>query len=82
MGKNSRLKAPRNKHRVKCSMQVLELTKAGSSMEFEVFADGEKLGTITIGRGSFSWCGARRQKTWQFAWTEFAKLMDERCYGA
>jgi hypothetical protein len=68
------------KHRVKCSMQVLELTKAGSSMEFEVFADGEKIGRIVMGQGSVTWYGARRQKGWQFSWTEFAKIMDERCY--
>ena len=61
-------------------MQVLELTRAGSSMQFEVFGDGEKLGTITIGQGSFSWLGPRRQKTWQFSWTEFAKMMNDRCY--
>ena len=82
MGKSGKLKGRRKKHSVRCTMQVLELTKAGSSIEFEVFADGEKLGTITVGQGSFSWWGARRQTPGQFSWTDFAKFMNERCYGA
>ena len=34
------------KHSVRCTVQVPELTKAGSSVQFEVSADGEKIGTI------------------------------------
>jgi hypothetical protein len=49
MKKNVRPRTREKKHRVKCSMQVLELTKAGSAMEFKVYADNERLGRIVIG---------------------------------
>ena len=42
------------KHSVRCTVTVPELTKAGSSVSFEVYADGEKIGTIIIGRGSLT----------------------------
>lgn len=42
------------KHTVRAQMQVLELTKAGSSIEFEIFAKKEKIGTITVGQGSLT----------------------------
>jgi hypothetical protein len=69
------------KHRVKCSMQVLELTKAGTSVDLEIFADGEKLGTLIIGRGSISWFGKGRTKGRRIGWSKFAEMMDIYCYG-
>ncbi len=62
-------------------MQVLELTRAGSSMTFEVFSQSEKIGTIVMGRGSFSWWGKGRQTGKRLSWTAFAKLLNKRCYG-
>ena len=43
------------KHEVRVTVQVIELSKAGSGIELEVFAEGEKLGEIEIGQGSFGW---------------------------
>ena len=74
-------KATVRKHTVRARMQVLELTKSGSSMDFEIFANSEKLGTIIIGRGSLTWYGKSRKTGKVFSWTEFAKLMDESTYG-
>ena len=68
------------KHTVRAHMQVLEFTRAGSAMDFEIFADREKLGTITIGRGSLTWRGKKRKHFRTFSWTDFAKLMDEETY--
>jgi hypothetical protein len=50
-------------------------------MDLEIYADNEILGTITIGHGSFTWRGAGRRTVWTFPWSEFAELMNKRCYG-
>jgi hypothetical protein len=76
----ARKKRTVKKHTVRAHMQVLEFTRAGSAMNFEIFADREKLGTITIGRGSITWRGKSRKHVKTFSWTDFAKLMDEQSY--
>lgn len=68
------------KHTVRANMQVLELTKAGSSINFEIFADNEKIGTIIIGRGSLTWYGKNRQIGKRISWTKFAEIMDRYSY--
>ena len=68
------------KHSVRCTLQVPELTKAGSSVSFEIFADGEKIGTIIVGRGSLTWYGGKRKTGKEISWTKFAELMNEHCY--
>lgn len=74
------VKAKANKHRVKANMQVLELTKNGSSVEFEIFHGNTKLGTIWLGQGSFQWWGANRQKSKRYSWSNFVKLMNTLAY--
>jgi hypothetical protein len=69
------------KHRVTAHVQILDLTKAGSSMEFKIYASEERIGTITIGRGSLTWRGGRRQREKRLTWSQFAELMDENAYG-
>jgi hypothetical protein len=69
------------KHGVYANLQMFEMPKAGSAMEFEIFASNKKLGTIEIGRGSFTWYGKNRRKWKSFSWTDFAKEMDKLCYG-
>jgi hypothetical protein len=70
------------KHIVKASIQVHELSKAGTSIEFEIYANREKIGTLVIGRGSLTWRGGRRQKEKTISWTRFAEMMDGIAYGA
>jgi hypothetical protein len=70
------------KHSVKASIQVHELSKAGTSIEFEIYAAGEKIGTMIIGRGSLIWRGGRRQKEKPISWSRFAELMDGLAYGS
>jgi hypothetical protein len=65
---------------VTAHVQILDLTKAGSSMEFEIYADEEKIGTIVIGRGSLTWRGGRRQREKRLSWSKFAELMDGYAY--
>ena len=76
-----RKKAVRKKHVVHANMQVLELARAGSSIDFEIYANKEKIGHIVIGRGSFTWRGRNRQKEKRFSWTRFSELMDREVYG-
>lgn len=69
------------KHEVKVKVQVLELSKAGSGIELEVFAEGEKLGVIEIGHGSFGWRKASGKLGFKRVdWTTFAGWLNERFY--
>ena len=70
----------RRKHTVTARVQILDLTKAGSSMEFEIYANEERIGTIVIGRGSLTWRGGRRQREKRISWSRFAQIMDEYSY--
>ncbi|HYE73058.1 MAG TPA: hypothetical protein VEF04_07000 [Blastocatellia bacterium] len=70
------------KHHVKASINIHHMTRAGTSIEFEIYASGEKIGTIVIGRGSLIWRGGKRQKDKHISWTKFASLMDELTYGS
>jgi hypothetical protein len=46
---------PRRRDYRYASFRVMELAKAGSSIELEIFASKEKIGTLEIGRGSLFW---------------------------
>jgi hypothetical protein len=68
------------KHQVRATLNVVELTKAGTSLELQVFAEGEKIGSLSIGRGSLTWRGGKRQKAKRLSWSEFAQHMDSWTY--
>jgi hypothetical protein len=69
------------KHTVKASFQVPVLSKAGSSLNLEIYASKLKLGELIIGRGSLYWFGKKRQKSKRINWTKFADMMDKLAYG-
>jgi len=69
------------KHTVSANIQVLDLTKAGSSIDFVIRANRETIGRIIIGRGSLTWYGRRKQRGKRLSWSQFAELMDEHAYG-
>ena len=50
------------KHAVRGLLKVHEFTKAGTSLNLEISADGEKIGELEIGRGGLYWWGGHRQK--------------------
>ena len=77
----TRKRKPVRKHRVTAQVQILDLTKAGSSMEFKIYSNEETIGTIVIGRGSLTWWGGRRQRGKRLTWSQFAELMDRHAYG-
>ena len=68
------------KHQVRATLSVVELTKAGTSLELQVFANREKIGSLEIGRGSITWRGGKRQKEKRLTWSEFAQHMDSWAY--
>ena len=68
------------KHTVKAHFNVPQLTKAGSSLSLEVYADEQKIGEVTIGRGSLFWRGGRRHLLKKISWSRFAEKMDELAY--
>ncbi len=63
------------RHTVKAFLQVVELSKAGTAITFEVFCDGLKLGTIEVGQGSFGWKPVGKQRFKRRSWTEFEAFM-------
>ena len=76
----ARRKAKR-KHSVDVTLKAFGITKAGTSLDLEIYSEGEKLGHLTIGRGSIRWRGGKRKRAKTFRWEEFAEWMDERVYG-
>jgi len=77
----ARAKRVARKHEVKAALTVHGLSKAGTSLDLTIFAEGEKIGELVIGRGSLNWTGGRRQSSKRISWSEFARHMDELAYG-
>jgi hypothetical protein len=74
-------KKSRKKHSVRADLHVKELTKTGSSLNLEIYANKEKIGTLILGSGSLFWFGRKRQKRKRIDWTRFADMMDQLAYG-
>ena len=68
------------KHSVKANLHVLELTRAGSSLNLEIYADQEKIGTMIIGSGSLFWYGGKKQRRKRIDSTRFAEMMNKLAY--
>ncbi len=58
----------------KAEVKVHDLTKRGTSIKVELYADKERLGTLLIGRGSFTWKGKGEKRGNTFPWSYFASL--------
>jgi hypothetical protein len=81
MTTRSRKRRAQKKHLVKAYLQVMELARAGSSLNLEIFEADSKIGTLVIGRGSLYWYGRNRRLRKRIDWTKFAEMMDELAYG-
>lgn len=66
------------KHSVKAIIQIEALSKAGTAINFEIYSDGTKLGTIEIGQGTFGWRGANRKSIKRKSWTAFESFMSSK----
>ena len=75
------MKKAQKKHSVKATIRILDLSKAGTSLELEVFAkeprqDRRKIGTVIIGRGSLTWKKDYGKKGRRISSTRFAEMME------
>jgi len=70
--------------KVRCDMQVEEVTRAGSSINLVIQQGTQKLGEIQLGRGSLTWVGKWKgqNKTRRFPWDQFADYMNRLAAGA
>lgn len=73
-------KKPRKKHSVKANFHVKELSKAGTSLDLEIYADKEKIGHLILGSGSLFWFGGGRRKRKRIDWSRFSKMMNDLAY--
>lgn len=71
----------RQKHQVDLVMRSRDITRAGTSLDLEVFAGGERLGELTIGAGSVTWRGRNRRTSKRIGWSKFAEMMDDLACG-
>ncbi|HJU89342.1 MAG TPA: hypothetical protein VJ672_08120 [Gemmatimonadaceae bacterium] len=79
--RKTRRRAPLGrKHAVHANLNVPELTKAGSSLALSIYARGEKIGEIELGRGGVYWRGGKRHRVKRFSWSRFAEIMDDVVY--
>ena len=68
-------------HRVRAEIRLPALTKAGSSLDLEIYAGEQKIGTLIMGSGSLFWYGRKRHTRKRISWTAFADMMDRLAYG-
>jgi len=80
-GDTCRANVPNTSTLSRLSLELPGLAKAASSLTLRLFARGEKLGEIMLGRGSLYWYGRYRQNRKRISWTRFADMMDELAYG-
>jgi transposase len=66
----------RRKHSARASVQVHELSKAGTSIALEIHAANKKVGQLVIGRGSLTWFGNHWKQGRRFSWSAFAEFME------
>jgi hypothetical protein len=68
-------------HTVKANLQIFNLSKAGTSLELEVFAQHSKrarrkIATVIIGRGSLTWNKGKGKKGRRITWSRLAEMME------
>ncbi|MCL4798821.1 MAG: hypothetical protein KJ025_04485 [Burkholderiales bacterium] len=69
------------KHEVKAELSNFTLAKAKSALTLQIYADGEKVGELQIGRGSLYWWGRHKQTHKRVSWARFTRMMNELAYG-
>lgn len=74
--RKARRKTAVRKHEVRATLSVQELTRRGTSLDLDIYADGEKLGSLQIGRGSLKWWGRKWVRGKRLSWSRFAEHMD------
>jgi hypothetical protein len=57
-------------------VQNIDLTRAGTSISLEVYAAGERIGTVEIGYGSLRWYGKNKKNPTPISWPKLADWME------
>ena len=73
-------KAVKKRHVVDAKVQIFDLSKAGTSLELEVYShearkSRTKLGSVVIGRGSVSWKKGN-ERPHRAPWPKFIEMME------
>jgi hypothetical protein len=48
-----------------------------SDITFDIYSDGEKLGSLKISKGSVDWTPRHKQRPRQIKWERFAAVLDD-----
>jgi len=67
-------------HRVTGSIDNLDLTKASTTLTLKLEHKGDKIGELTIGRGSVTWHGHKRKVGVTWTWSQFATFLNKHGY--
>jgi hypothetical protein len=75
--------ALKKRHSVKATLQIFNLSKAGTSLELEVFEQQTrkrriKIGTVIIGRGSLTWIKRKGHLRRRVSWSLLGEILDAR----
>jgi hypothetical protein len=77
-----RKKRTHKTHSVRADLGIRELSRAGSSLNLRLYANGAKIGELEVGRGSLFWFGRNRKKRKRIRWSAFAEMMNRLAYDA
>jgi hypothetical protein len=61
---------------VRASLRNVDLTKATTALTLVLRNEGEKMGELVVGRGSFFWKARNGKKRKRITWSDFAAMMD------
>ena len=68
--------SPAHRHTVRASLRNVDLTKATTALTLVLHDEGEKMGELVVGRGSFFWKARHGKKRKRITWADFAAMMD------
>ena len=68
--------APAHRHTVRASLRNVDLTKATTALTLVLHDEGEKMGELVVGRGSFFWKARHGKRRKRITWADFAAMMD------
>jgi len=71
----------RRKYQVNAELSNFQLAKVKSALTLRIYARGEKVGELEVGRGSLVWRGKDRQRFKRVSWGRFTDLMNDLAYG-
>jgi len=62
-------------HKIEMSQPAKQVLH--TDVTFDIYSDGEKLGTMRISKGTLDWTPKNKQRPKKIRWERFAAIMDE-----